>query len=332
MFRSMKIVICCFVISVYGSVVHAERGDPVYIGNQNPWVLIFGLPKAESGNLTEDGILDTSFTYFITNHAISDDSGDESIIWDGETTQYNFAFRYGFSDTVELGLDIPYVHHGGGYMDSMIRNYHDIFGMPNDRQEAFDKNQIHYQIQENEVILFQMQDSASGIGDVRLSAAMPLMIDSLGEKRHLALRSQIKLPTGDAKYLLGSGATDVSIGLTYSDFETLNNFDMVLSSHAGVIYLGDADVLTNKQENIAVYGGISIDWLALENLEIKAQLDMHTALYDSDLVQLGSSIQLLVGGTLYLPGDMLLDLGISEQLSTDATPDVGFYLHLQHVF
>ncbi len=332
MLRSLIMVVCCFIISAFSPAANAERGDPVYVASQNPWIMIFGLPKAESGAITTKGTLDSSFLYFVTNHAISADSGDENIIWDGETAQYNLAFRYGFSDTVELGLDIPYIHHSGGYLDSMIRNFHDLFGMPNDRQEEFDKDQIHYQLQENEVTLFEMQDSKSGIGDIRLSAAMPLMADYLGEKRHLALRSQIKLPTGDANYLLGSGGTDVSIGLTYSDFQTLGNFDMVLSSHAGIIYLGEADVLTHKQENIAVYGGLSVDWLALDNLEIKAQLDMHSAFYNSTLDQLGSAVQLIVGGTLYLPGDLLLDLGISEQLSTDATPDVGFYLHLQHIF
>ena len=40
----------------------------------------------------------------------------------------------------------------------------------------------------------------------------------------------------------------------------------------------------------------------------------------------------LAGGTVHLPGDILLDLGISEQLITDATPDVGFYLMVGYLF
>ena len=77
---------------------------------------------------------------------------------------------------------------------------------------------------------------------------------------------------------------------------------------------------------------MSLAWLALEWLELKLQLDMHSAMYDSELKQLGSSMQLLAGGTLHLPGDVLLDLGITEQVITDATPDVGFYLMLRHLF
>ncbi len=88
-----------------------------------------------------------------------------------------------------------------------------------------------------------------------------------------------------------------------------------------------------KQKNLCARASV-VRQLAiyLDNLEIKAQLDMHSAFYNSTLDQLGSAVQLIVGGTLYLPGELLLDLGISEQLSTDATPDVGFYLHLQHIF
>jgi hypothetical protein len=59
---------------------------------------------------------------------------------------------------------------------------------------------------------------------------------------------------------------------------------------------------------------------------------MHSAMYDTELIQLGSSIQLLAGGTIHVPGDVLIDFGISEQLVTDATPDVGFYLMVGHTF
>lgn len=310
--------------------------DPIYVANQNPFVQIFGLPKAEPGTITPKGKLDVGFTYHVSNNAISADAGDESIIWDGETAQYNMRFRYGVSDRLELGMDLTYTDHSGGYLDSLIRHYHDLFGFPNDRQEEFDKNQIHYRLQEisgtTTNTTFEMENRAHGFGDIRFSAAIPLFLDSLHEQRHLALRPQIKLPTGDADDLLGSGGTDVSVGLAYSDFQTLRKFNVALSSHAGMIYMGNTKVLRDKQRHFAGYGGVALNWMATDYLVFKLQMDLHTAFYDSELKQLGSSMQLLAGGTARLPGDMLLDLGISEQLITDATPDVGFYLSLRHLF
>ena len=335
MMSPLKIGFCIAVLGV-GSSAYADRGAPIYIANQNPFVQIFGLPKAEPGTITPNGKLDAGFFYHVSNNAISADAGNESIIWDGETAQYNLRFRYGVSERLELGMDIPYIDHSGGYLDSLIRKFHDLFGMPNDRQEEFDKNQIHYQLQEingtTTNTTFEMQDRAHGFGDIRFSAAIPLMGRSRQDQRHLALRPQIKLPTGDAKHLLGSGGTDVSMGLAYSDFQTLRSLNMVLSSHAGMIYMGNTKMLRDKQRHFAGYGGVSLDWLATDYLEFKVQMDLHSAFYDSDLKQLGSSLQLLAGGTAHLPGNVLLDLGISEQLLTDATPDVGFYLFVRRLF
>ncbi|MCP4274158.1 MAG: hypothetical protein GY781_19725, partial [Gammaproteobacteria bacterium] len=54
MLRSLIMVVCCFIISVFSPAAHAERGDPVYVASQNPWIMIFGLPKAESGAITTE--------------------------------------------------------------------------------------------------------------------------------------------------------------------------------------------------------------------------------------------------------------------------------------
>lgn len=314
------------------SAAYAERGSPIYVANQNPFVQIFGLPKAEPGQITPSGKLDAGFLYFVSNNSISADAGGESIIWDGETAQYNLRFRYGVSEHLELGMDVPYIDHSGGYLDSLIRGFHDLFSFPNDRQEEFDKNQIHYQLKENGATTFEMKDRAHGFGDIRFSAAIPLFDPTPQAQRYLALRPQIKLPTGDSDDLLGSGGTDVSVGLAYSDYQTLNSLNMVLSSHAGMIYMGNSKVLRDQQRHFAGYGGVSLDWLATEHLEFKVQMDLHSAFYESKLKQLGSSIQLLAGGTAHLPGRVLLDLGISQQLITDATSDVGFYLMARRLF
>ena len=325
-------VVCCIIMAGAASIVSAEQGAPIYVANQNPFVQIFGLPKAESGTITPKGKLDAGFSYHVSNNAISADAGNEFIVWDGETAQYNLRFRYGVSERFELGMDIPYIDHSGGYLDSLIRGYHDLFGFPNDRQEEFDKNQIHYQLKDNGTTTFEMKDRAQGFGDIRFSAAIPLFSASPDQQRYLALRPQIKLPTGDADELLGSGGTDVSMGLAYSDFQTLRSLNMVLSSHAGMIYMGNTKVLRDKQRHFAGYGGVAANWLATDYLEFKLQMDLHTAFYDSELKQLGSSIQVLAGGTAHLPGDIFLDLGISEQIITDATPDVGFYLIARRLF
>jgi len=330
----LKRALCLALIGL-GSVAYAEKdapayqATPIYVANQNPFVQIFGLPKPEPGTITPKGRLDAGFLYYVSNNAIKND--DETLIWDGETAQYNFRVRYGFSDQLELGVDVPFIDHSGGYLDSVIRQFHRMFGYPNDRQEQFDKNQIHYKVDEKGTG-FEMQERQSGLGDIRFSAAIPLFSKSLHSQRYLALRPLLKLPTGDSQHLLGSGGTDVSMSLAYSDYETLGGINTVLSANCGVIYMGNTKVLRGLQRHFAGYGGVSLDWLATKHLEFKLQLDMHSAFYESEFKQLGSSIQLLAGGTARLPGEVLLDLGMSQQVVTDSTPDLGLYLSLRHLF
>lgn len=310
----------------------ATRGEqvaPIYIGNQNPFVQVYGLPRAEAGTLVPKGKLDAAFLYYVSNNAFSETTPNgESMIWDGETATYTMKLRYGVAERLELGIDLPFVQHSGGYLDSTIRNFHSFFGFPNDRQEEFEKNQIHYKVNDE----YETEEKSSGLGDIRLTAAVPILAGSDTSRRYLAVRSVLKLPTGDSDDLHGSGATDISAALAYSDYELLKAIHTVLTVNLGVAYLGDSDVLSDMQNNVVGFGGVSMDWIVARWLELKLQMDMHSSIYDSDLVQLGTSLQLLAGGTIHLPGDVLLDLGISEQLSTDATPDVGFYLMLGHQF
>lgn len=327
--RILAVLIAIGSLRVFGS---EQKQAPIYLANQNPFVQIYGLPKSEAGFTTPKGGLDVAFLYYVSNNAFSDDTGaGETMVWDGETAQYTVRVRYGLFDRLELGIDVPYVQHSGGYLDSLIRDFHAFFGFPNDRQEEFDKNQIDYDVDSNGNT-YKMDKAESGLGDIRFTAAVPLLMGSEESRRYLALRSVLKVPTGDSDYLLGSGSTDISAGLAYSDFELLKFMNTALSANLGMLYMGDSDVLSDIQNNFAGYGGLSASWLAVSWLELKIQLDFHTAMYDSDLIQLGTSTQLIGGGTVYLPGDFRLDLGITEQIATDATPDVGFYLMVGYLF
>lgn len=334
-FDSLKTLLCSSIIAFSSTATLAVQvlpdrlADPIYVANQNPFVQVFGLPKAEAGTLTPKGKLNLGFLYFVSNNAIQ--NPNKTFIWDGETGQYNLSARYGIFEGLELGVDIPFIDHSGGYLDSLIRHYHDIFGFPNDRQEQFNKNQLHYKVDEKGSY-YETLDRQSGLGDIRLSMAIPLFAKTFQTHRYLALRPQLKLPTGKASGLLGSGGIDLATTLAYSDYETLAGINTVLSAYGGIIYMGNTKVLRELQNHVAGYGGVSLAWMATTHLDFKLQLDAHSAFYDSDIDQLGTSMQLLAGGTAHLPGEVLLDLGISEQLVTDATPDVGFYLFIRHLF
>lgn len=180
-----------------------------------------------------------------------------------------------------------------------------------------------------------MGHAGSGIGDIVLNGGMKLY-DAGDSAFHdnLALRTSVKLPTGDSSSLRGSGSTDFSLSLCGS----MNNFtewgNLGIFGSAGGMAMTSGDVLPDQQNNLVGFGTLGLGWGPAEWISFKLQLNAHTALYhDSDLVELShNSLMLVIGGALKLPGDYLLDIGVSEDVAVATAPDVAFHLGLSKRF
>ena len=97
---------------------------------------------------------------------------------------------------------------------------------------------------------------------------------------------------------------------------------------AGLLGMGDGDVLADQQRNAVPYGGLAATWHGTERFGITAQLQAQGAYIDSDLDELGgSTIQLAVGGVYRWPAyGIAVRFALVEDLISDATPDFGLYL------
>jgi hypothetical protein len=142
------------------------------------------------------------------------------------------------------------------------------------------------------------------------------------------MRFSVKLPTGDSADLHGSGATDAAVGLYAQDSGTLLGKDFAYLGFAGVLALGDGDILTEQQRSAVPYGGVAATWHATEQFGITGQLQAQGAYIDSDLDELGgSSIQLAVGGIYRFPRHgVSLRFALVEDVISDATPDFAVHL------
>jgi hypothetical protein len=78
---------------------------------------------------------------------------------------------------------------------------------------------------------------------------------------------------------------------------------------------------------------VGVGWNPLEWLALKLQVDGHSALYASELDELGDpALILIMGGTLGLGDNTSLDIGVGEDLAVNASPDVTFHLGLSRQF
>ena len=277
--------------------------------------------------LGEPGRNDYGFTFTIVNNAEVKDTETESLRLDGETYFADFRLRRRVHERLEIGLDIPFVKHSNGVLDDAIFDWHDLWGMSNSKRDG-PSNNLNYRYSNNGSVEQQIMSSSSGIGDVQLSAAVPFVAGGGDGSRHVTMRFSVKLPTGDSADLHGSGATDAAVGLYAQDSGTLLGKDFAYLGFAGVLALGDGDILTEQQRSAVPYGGVAATWHATEQFGITGQLQAQGAYIDSDLDELGgSSIQLAVGGIYRFPRHgVSLRFALVEDVISDATPDFAVHL------
>ncbi len=311
--------------------VFAGDVDRFALRNQHPFLHVYGLPPLQGARLNPQGATDFGITFTVVNNAEVKDTEIESIRLDGETYFADLMLRRRVLDRLELGIDVPLVKHSAGVLDDMIADWHDIFGMSNSKRNGVD-NELNYFYSNNGSIEQQLSMSTAGIGDVQLSAAVPLVEGGAEESRYVTLRCSVKLPTGDSEDLHGSGATDAALGLYAQDAGRFLNKEIGYLGFAGLLVLGDGEILPGKQHSVVPYGGLAATWHATDNFTITGQLQAQGAYIDSDLDELGgSSIQLSVGGAYHLPRHGIsLRLALVEDVISDATPDfaVHFAVHV----
>ena len=298
--------------------------------NQNPFLQIFGLPPFQSAILAREGTTNYDLSFDLVNHADDGDNALEDFAVDGESYFLTLSLRRGMTQRLELGIDLPLVAHAEGFLDNAVEGWHDIFGLSNSNRDGV-SNQLGFRYVNASNTQYELSSPTFGIGDIQLTAAMPLRKTGDASSRSVALRSSIKLPTGAADELRGSGAVDFSLGLYASDTRILWERGLDVSGFVGAVLLGDGDVLANIQRSALPYGGMAATWHATENLRITTQIYAQGAYFDSDLEELGgASVQFAVGGAYRLPGRGLsLSLAIVEDLVANATPDFALHFSIR---
>jgi hypothetical protein len=311
---------------------HAQHGVP--LRNQNPLLQIFGLPPFQSADLALNASTNYNVSFDIVSHAESGTSGTEDIALDGESYFLALSLRRGFRNRLELGVDLPLVAHAGGFLDNAIENWHDLLGLSNSKRPGAD-DQLGFRYSNAGETLYELDSASFAVGDIQLTAAIPLRRAAEDNPLSLSVRGSIKLPTGSANKLSGSGATDLSLGIYASNRLLLWRRDFDVSGFLGALQLGHGDVLPQQQRGAVPFGGLAVSWWLADRFGISTQLQVEGPYFDSDLDELGSvSAQLAVGFDYRLrrPGTSL-HLAITEDIAAGitTTPDFGVHFSIRRI-
>jgi hypothetical protein len=296
------------------------------VRTHNPFLQVYGLPPFQAGTLVGDGEFRYNIGLDIANHADAGQSDTESIVIDGESYYLTVSFRHGLTHWLEVGFDLPLVAHSSGFLDGPIESWHDFWGMSNSKRRG-PNNQLQFNYDNQMSGNYELTSRPSGIGDLQLTAAVPLVKANAQGDLAFSVRSSVKLPSGNDDKLLGSGAVDVSLGIYASNVAIFSGRDLRYSGFAGVLLPGDGDLFPDLQRSSVAFGGAAAAWQWTNKFSIVGQLYAQDSYLNSDLDELGgSSVQLTLGGIYRLPAKrMSLAFAIVEDVFSDATTD--FALH-----
>lgn len=297
--------------------------DPFPARDLNPLLAGFGLPSALPARVSgESWSLAADFNWASTS--LAQRAGTEQLIVDAEIREMRVTVGRSWPSGFAAQLEIPYRYTGGGVLDSAIDSWHDAFGLPEGARAAMPQDRIRIAYARGSTVLLDMQSSTDGPGDIALDVGRSLYSATSGAA---AVWLSIKLPTGDAYRLTGSEATDVSLAIA-GERRLAENWSVF--GQAGVTRLGEGERFADQQQDIVWSGLAGIGWRAWRGLELKAQLDAHTAVFDeAELDFLGDALVLTVGGDYRFASGWQLDIAVSEDIAVESASDVVFVFGLR---
>lgn len=291
---------------------------------------IFGFPEStEGGQIIGRGQHSWDTSLIIASHNVDQTSDGEDLRLDGETTRLALNYRYGLSDKLDIGIEVPYLSHRSGSLDSMIDQWHDILPFVGGGARAKrEQDQLEFFYADSEATFIDVTSDASGISDIRLLAGWRL---SESEGRSTALRFSIKLPTGDGDALLGSGGTDASLGLASDISGFWGNTKLSSFYRVNLTYLGEPDRLADRYKNLVGQLSFGLGYRVHRNVDLKLQGRIRSAVYDSEIDNLGAmSAALIFGADFRISDRYRLVLSAGEDAKVGSVPDVSFQIALRY--
>jgi len=297
--------------------------------NHNPFVQIYGLPPSQPGTILSSHRVSGRVTVDVANSCTYFRSATEDFWMDGETASVNCSSRIGLGRGFELGMSLSYLTHSAGILDDAIRHWHSLTGLPQGRRSSTAAHRLLYRYRTGEQIQFELNYPMAGFGDLlllggwQLRPALPAF----------AVRFGLKLPTGRAASLLGSGAADGLLMLSASGAWFPGGLPLSYTATLGVLRTGPSTLFRTAQRPVVTFGNLGAGLTLLKGVTLLGQFDVHSPFYRSEAYQLGRpSAQLSLGGVLQLRNGYSLEFGLSEDVAVGTAADVDLNCSVQKTF
>ncbi|RMF91871.1 MAG: DUF3187 family protein [Nitrospinota bacterium] len=318
-------------IAVAQQRVPQQGHGPLPVQNFQPLqLLILHLP-VEGTTLTPKG--HWAFSVGLAESNTLNQRGKEAkntaLVFDLETSRVTLGIKYGLFDRLEVGIDMPILFRWGGFLDRFIEGVERAVGKLNTDRKNGPVNTVRFHLQREGETVFRRGDSAVGPGDLVFGAKARVWNEG---KRvpALATRLMLKVPTGSEDRLLGSGTTDIGIGINLQ--KTL--WRLVLYGNLNAIFPGGALVdrdLDTHPFLTAAWGG---EFLWTPHFSLLLQTEFYqSAFADAGVEELDRNLWELAFGFNYaVTPHLLWQLGGIQNLVVESGADFSLLSTLVYHF
>ena len=184
-----------------------------------------------------------------------------------ETVRAGLFLRYGLTDRLELGVEVPAYHRHRGFMEEPILGVERGTTGISPPRKALRETDYAFNVSNGGRTMFQGSKGATGLGDISFYGKYQLLKET-GTLPALSVRVGVKAPTGDTNEVFGSGHPDAGIGLALD--KTFASGWILYANVNGVFPTGK---IAGLELQPVVSGLVAVEYLWTENFSITAQFD-----------------------------------------------------------
>jgi hypothetical protein len=258
-------------LSFQPTLVKAEGFGPFPVRNFQPFQqLVLSLP-GDRATVVKPGTLDVRLELAETASIYNQYSPQSSVIVKFETLRSGLFLRYGATDRLELGLEVPVLYRYQGFMNGAITATERATAGLSPARAALRNTNFVFNVTRNGQTIMSGGPGAMGLGDTTLMSKYQLLTEGTAMPA-VSLRGAVKLPTGDQSDFFGSGSPDFGLGLAVE--KLVAGRWMLYSNVTGVVPTGTIAGLDLRP---TLSGLAAIEYLWSENLSLATHFDYYSS-------------------------------------------------------
>jgi hypothetical protein len=129
-----------------------------------------------------------------------------------ETLRSGLFLRYGLTDRLEVGIEVPALYRYPGILNGLITATERVVAQTTRTRESLRGTGFAFNVNKNGRTLFTGGDHEFGLGDMTLISKYQILRQS-ARAPAVSIRLAVKVPSGDDRRFFGSGHADVGIGV-----------------------------------------------------------------------------------------------------------------------